>query len=98
MRLRKASHRVHIPRDEPSPRMEMLLAGPLPSTTLSDLSRRILDVVIPRGRAGITSDELLRKLGVAYHELMAALDDLSGHGKVPPHCPTPQSFSFFPST
>lgn len=75
----------------------MLLAGPLPATMLSDLSRRILDVVIPRGRAGITRDEPLRKLGVAYHELMAALDDLSGHGKVRVHWPTPESFRVFHS-
>ncbi len=59
------------------------------------LEERILAIVIGRGRAGITRDELLRKLGVAYDELMDALEALSALGQVRVHWPTPESFRVF---
>jgi len=59
------------------------------------LEERILAIVLGRGRAGITRDELLRKLGVAYDELMDALEALSAQGQVRVHWPTPESFRVF---
>lgn len=73
----------------------MLAVDPSRPTESADLEGRIMTIVISRGRAGITRDELLRKLGVAYDELMASLDDLSAHGRVRVHWPTPDSFRVF---
>ncbi len=56
---------------------------------------RIVAIVSMRGGVGITRDELLRKLGVAYDELMAALDELRSENLVRVHWPTPESFRVF---
>jgi len=73
----------------------MLDVAPPIEAEAPDLNGRIMTIVISLGRAGITRDELLRKLGVAYDELMAALDDLSVKGKVRVDWPTPESFRVF---
>lgn len=61
----------------------------------AELATRILGIVSRRGYAGITRDELLRKLGVAYDDLMAALDELRAQGLVRVHWPMPDFFRVF---
>ncbi len=59
------------------------------------LADRILSIVSKRGYVGITRDELLRKLGVAYDDMMATLDELRSRSLVRVHWPTPESFRVF---
>lgn len=40
------------------------------------LADRVLSIVSKRGSAGIIQDELLRKIGVGYDQLMTAVDEL----------------------
>ena len=68
----------------------MLLVDP--PATAPDLEARILQVIGSLGRAGITRDELLRKLGVSYDALMAALASLEARGMVHVLWPEPESF------
>ena len=56
------------------------------------LADRILAIVSRRGYAGITRDELLRKLGVPYDALMASLDELEAQGRIRVHWPVPDFF------
>ena len=56
---------------------------------------RIVAIVSMRGIVGITQDELLRKLGVSYDDLKAALDHLSDEGLVRVHWPSAESFRVF---
>ena len=59
------------------------------------LADRIIAIVSMRGYVGITRDELLRKLGVADGELLAALDILQAENLVRVHWPSPDSFRVF---
>ena len=59
------------------------------------LADRIIAIVSLRGCVGITRDELLRRLGVAHDELMAALDQLREERLVRVHWPSPDSFRVF---
>lgn len=56
---------------------------------------RILAIVSMRGSVGITRDELLRKLGVSYDGLVAALDQLAERQAVRLHWPSMDSFRVF---
>ncbi len=75
--------------------MSMAASESLAGTSELSLADRILSIVSKRGYVGITRDELLRKLGVVYDELMAALDELRSRGLVRVHWPTPESFRVF---
>ncbi len=56
---------------------------------------RVLEVVRRRGYVGITRDELLRKVGVSYDDLVAALKELRAAALVRVHWPTPDFFRVF---
>lgn len=73
----------------------MSMAATAASDAKLDLLDRIVAIVSMRGSVGITRDELLRKLGVAYGDLMAALDQLRADRLVRVHWPTPESFRVF---
>lgn len=75
--------------------MLMAASEPFAGTSELSLADRILSIVAKRGYVGITRDELLRKLGVAYDELMAALDELRSRSLIRVHWPTPDSFRVF---
>ncbi len=74
--------------------MSMAALGSGTPTELPLLDR-IVAIVSMRGIVGITQDELLRKLGVAYDDLMAALDQLSDEGVLRIHWPSAESFRVF---
>jgi len=59
------------------------------------LAERIIAIASMRGYVGITREELLRKLGVADGELLAALDILRAENLVRVHRPSPDSFRVF---
>lgn len=59
------------------------------------LEDRIVAIVSLRGSVGITRDELLRRLGIAYDDLMAALDQLRAENLVRVHWPSADSFRVF---
>jgi len=80
-----------LPNDHP---MSMAASGAETSAGLP-LADRIVAIVSLRGNVGITRDELLRRLGVAYDELMAALDQLRAQRLVRVHWPSPESFRVF---
>ncbi len=70
-------------------------ATPPGSADALPLADRAVAIVSMRGSVGITRDELLRKLGVGYDDLMAVLDQLRARGLVRLHWPTPESFRVF---
>lgn len=60
------------------------------------LADRVMVLVSRRGSIGIPGDELLRKMGVAYDALIAALQDLKTRGLLRVEWPTADAFRVMP--